>query len=205
METIDQRDFANRINALNQTLAGKDLKPEILGVYFRALEKYDLDIVINAISKAAVTCKFFPKPVELIEIIEGKIEDRAEIESNKAFESLKRIGPYQSICFDDPITQAVINNHFGGWVKFCNESMSETEHFQKKEFVKAYEAFSRSGIKKNGYLPGISEIENKSNGRISNIDIILIGDKRKCQSLISKISTDKTPISIIAKDIKRIN
>jgi len=201
----DSKNFALRLNGLNQILGGKDLTPGIIDIYFKALEQFEMDEVIKAITKAAVSCKFFPKPVELIEFVQGKIEDKAEIECNKAFEALKRIGPYQSVCFDDFITQAVIKQGFGGWVKFCGESMVETEHFERKDFIKLYESYSRSGIKNGGYLPGISEIENNSNGKNVNPEIIMIGNSEICKQIMkTKTGQENMQVSSYNSVLKQI-
>lgn len=205
MDNSNKAAFATRLNGLNQILGGKDLTKDILSIYFKTLEQYDIDTIINAITKAAVTFKFFPKPVELIEIIEGKTEDRAEIECNKVFEALKKIGPYQSVCFDDPVSQAVIKQHFGGWVKMCADIMEDTVHFSKKDFVLAYSSFQRSGIKVGGYLPGICEIENNSRGIKTKEYIKMIGNYEKCKMVLeNKTGQEYFKITDFKNTLKQI-
>ncbi len=163
----------------------------LLKTYWASLERYDIEVVENAISKAIDQLKFFPKPSELHELIGGNAEDQAEVESAKAFKAIRSVGSYESVCFDDPITQAVVAQYFGGWVKFCQETMESTEHFRKKEFVKMYASYKRSNMQHGGHLAGIIETQNNADLSIKNPDSIrYVGDMNKCKQVM-KLKTGK--------------
>ena len=82
-----------------------------IDIYYRALEKYPIEHIVAAFDMAIQKCRWFPKPVELIEFISGDnvpVEDRATKEAIRVIESIRRVGGYKSIQFDDPVTNAVI-------------------------------------------------------------------------------------------------
>ncbi len=51
--------------------------------------------------------QFPPKPADLIRFLDGTGESRAMGAWSLVERTLRRIGPYQSLVFDDPITQRV--------------------------------------------------------------------------------------------------
>ena len=98
--------------------------------------------------------------IELVTGVSGNLEDRACVEAGNVLQAVKRVGAYNSVKFDDPVTQAVISQGFGGWVKLCNELKSTEEKWFQKDFVRIYQAYAREGIKHNGHLAGQIETEN---------------------------------------------
>jgi len=189
----DKDRFINSFRSLKE-LFGKDISKEVQKIYTAALTPYSIEDVERAISVAMGTLKFFPKPVELIELIGGNSGDMAEVECVKAFKAIRSVGSYESVCFDDPITQAVIAQYFGGWVKFCMETEESTEHFRKKDFVKIYPSFKRSNMKHGGHLAGITETQNNANLAIKNPDSIrYVGDRDKCQRVLNLTTGKEHP------------
>lgn len=146
-------------------LFDKKISQALTGIYVEALSGYGIDRIENAIKQAAVGCRFFPKPVELIEFMSGgksAVEDRSVSEGAAVLVAIKRIGAYQSVVFDDPVTTAVIAEYFGGWAKLCAELMADQEQWFLKDFEKAYRAYSRQNITHLGSLSGLIAIRNEA-------------------------------------------
>lgn len=184
MTRQDASRFASSLTAM-AALYGQEPIPQVVEIYFRSLEKFTIDEVEQGISKACSTLKFFPKPVELIECItggSGNLADRAMIEACRVLEAVKSIGTYSTVCFDDPITQAVIVQQFGGWAKFA-EMREENEKWFVKDFTAGYQAFARQNVRHYGALPGISHGQNALTGREREEKPVYIGDVQKARAI----------------------
>lgn len=186
MKQEDKARFASALAGMGEVF-DREIKVAVAEIYFRALEKFTIDEVEAGISKACSSLRFFPKPVEIIEAIAGGsqgLEDRAYVEATKALEAVKRIGTYSSVVFDDPVTQAVIMQHFGGW-QMLSEMRVEDEKWFLKDFAKSYASFSRSGIKHFGSLPGLSSAQNALRGATWQEKPTHVGDREKARFVLS--------------------
>jgi hypothetical protein len=77
------------------------------------------------------------------------------VEAGKVLTAIARHGGYASVVFDDPVTQAVIVQAYGSWVKLCEEcGVEEPEKWFRKDFAKTWAAYSRQGVQQHGHLPG---------------------------------------------------
>lgn len=104
----NDRLFAENMAGLGE-LFGKRISDVLKEIYWQALAPYSNEQCRIAFNRATTERKFFPKPVELIELIEGSTKDigfevRAQIE-NWLYSS----GPYP----EDPIAQKVIRSYGG--------------------------------------------------------------------------------------------
>lgn len=184
MTRNDAPRFVSSLAAM-AALFEKEPAPQVVEIYFRALEGFTIEEVERGISNACSMHKFFPKPVELIECITGgagNLADKAMIEACRVLEAIKGIGTYSTVCFDDPITQAVIVQQFGGWAKF-SEMREENEKWFIKDFVSGYQAFARQNVRHYGALPGISHGKNALTGRNRDEKPVYIGDVEKAKAI----------------------
>lgn len=115
----------------------------LVSMYFKSLKKFDIETVEMAISKAVDGCKFFPKPVELIELMTGgqkEIEYSAENQLTIVMETLRRIGDYSGHTFKDPVTDHLMKRRwpYHGWYSTVLET--EFNKFWPDKFKKAYVA-----------------------------------------------------------------
>lgn len=156
----------------------------MLKMYFFALAKYDIEDVLRAFVTAVSATKFFPKPAEIIELIQGSPEDVAEVEASKVWEAVCRVGGHKSVVFDNPTTAAVIEYGFGGWVKLCSEMRMDEEKWFRKDFVKTYSAFSRQNVQHFGELAGRAAISNNGHCKPHEEPIALIGNAGKAQAAL---------------------
>ena len=188
---MTQADF-KPFSALIQGVAecyGQTLSAQGVILRFALLEQFDYAEVRKAALSIMATRKYttMPTPADFLEHISGgSAEDKAEVEAGKVLDAIGRHGGYASVVFDDPTTQAVIVQAYGGWPKLCAEcGVEESEHWFRKNFAKTWAAYSRQGVKQSGHLPGLFEITNYSNGFFDYVDPPkLIGDPDKARAVL---------------------
>jgi hypothetical protein len=143
---------------------GKEISDNVCELYFRALADLSIEQVEHAVNVTAATCKFFPKPAELREIIEGKPDDQSVIAWEVVLDAYKKANYYRSILFEDGAIGSAINAVFGGWPQ-CSDSLAhlsdEMVTSKRKEFYTSYRNARRLN-KSVRYLPGQVEIENRN-------------------------------------------
>ena len=159
---------------------GKDPSDRKIDAYKLALSRFTIEQVESAFSRAIVECEWFPTPKSLIEFVQGspqEIADNGQIEACKVLNAIKRVGGYQSVIFDDPVTTAVIKEGFGGWVRLCTDQREDDEKWFIKDFARMYGAFNRQERKCLEHLPGRVETENVAGGHTKHLPApVAIGD-----------------------------
>jgi hypothetical protein len=192
---MTERDF-DKFSAIMVGIAenyGQSLSPSGIALRFKTLEQHDIDEIERA-AMSLITCRKYTTMPTVADFLEhlscGSLEDKAEVEAGKVLTAIARHGGYASVVFDDPVTQAVIVQAYGGWVKLCEECGSsgvngESEKWFRKDFARTWAAYSRQGIQQHGHLPGRFEISNSSNGYLDAIPAPqLIGDPTKAKAVL---------------------
>jgi hypothetical protein len=165
MESTDIMDFTKIMCTLSEVYGDgrppSDLKNE---VYFSALKQYDIGTLKRGIERMVMTRVFpsFPKPGEIVHEIDGSKEERGVSAWGKVVDAIRRVGPYQSVSFDDPIIHAVID-FMGGWPA-TGDWLEEELKWKQKEFERLYSIMEARGSDKK-YLPGIHEMTNDATQR----------------------------------------
>ncbi|MDD2967248.1 MAG: DUF6475 domain-containing protein [Desulfovibrionaceae bacterium] len=188
---MTQADF-KRFSALIQGVAecyGQSLSAQGIALRFKVLTQFDYAEVEKSALSIMATRKYtsMPTPADFLEHISGgSAEDKAEVEAGKVLSAIGKHGAYSSVVFDDAVTQAVIVQAYGGWVKLCTDcGVEESEKWFRKDFAKAWAAYSRQGIQQTGHLPGIFEITNHSNGYYAHVEPPkLIGNPAKARAIL---------------------
>ena len=137
---------------------GKEFSKFTAKAYFKALSTHDIQPVVKAMESALKRCRFFPKPVELLEFIEGTPEDRkvmAEAQAREVLMAVRRHGIYATVQFADPITNAIIRQYFGGWANVCS-TREDAQRWFIKDFSERYAEYKTHGIEDHEPLRGIS-------------------------------------------------
>ncbi len=166
MDKKDSKAFAQIMTALNE-IYGDPSKPVSefkMDIYFSSLQ----DLTIQQLNKAVnvlartKTIKTFPLPAEIIEAAVGNSEDEAEAAFEVLRESIRSVGAYRSVEFQDGIIGRVVKE-MGGWEKVCDWYEDELK-WNRKNFCDLYRSFVRRGI---GHEPvkciGICEDSNINN------------------------------------------
>lgn len=117
MTSQDVKAFSAVIGVLAEAL-NEPMSPVRIKAYFEDLADFDLERVCAALRQARRTCKFFPKPVELRELIEGTAEDAAEQAWGAVLREIRRVGWVGTPNLEPRVLRAV-NELWGGWQRLC--------------------------------------------------------------------------------------
>ena len=143
MTAEDRPAFAEAMHALGETFNEpvSDIRAE---AYFDALSDYSLAEVNTAVRVALRRCKFFPRPAELRELLDGNAEDNAEVAWGAVLREIRRVG-YMGIPNLDPRVLRAVNEMWGGWRRLCETLPGEGPELigWAKQFKSAYQATER--------------------------------------------------------------
>jgi len=164
MDSGNRKEFAGIMAVLSELFDGsKEISEAKMSIYWESLKDFplkDIKKAVGTIIRGRVYPSL-PKPAEIIQAITGSMEERAVKAWIQVLETVKRIGPWQSVRFSDPVIHAVVE-YMGGWPELGN-MLSHEEKWKRQEFEKLYSIMSERG-KYPPYLPGIIEIQNNANG-----------------------------------------
>lgn len=139
----------------------KEITKPLTDIYWKTLEPFSDEQCEAAFRNIIATCKFFPKPAELLENIRGTTENRSAKAWIKVVRAIKGIGNYASVKFDDPVIHSVLE-FMGGWDKIWDWQTSEMV-WKQKEFERLY-GIMESKLDHPLYLEGLAEKENIEKG-----------------------------------------
>jgi len=155
---MDKSKFSQGMKILEEYYNTK-LSNANVEIYWSRFKGYDNNIFKKAIMECVDTLKFFPKIVEIKELINGDSEDESELAWIYLLEKVDRDGYYNSVSFPKYPAIAGVVEALGGWMEFTESLTEEQKKWVKKEFIKLYPI-----IKKRGEYPekllGFYEIEN---------------------------------------------
>ncbi len=185
---MNKKLFLQSLNSLESAF-GEKVSEDRAKIYWDILKGYSDIEIKKAVIGSIRVLKFFPKISEIIEMIEGKIEDEAEIAWLVLKRKIESYGGYRSVSFPDNPAIGSVVEALGGWIGICDITVAE-EKWVKKEFIKLYPIMK----KKNnhlGQLPGIFEIENNQKGyseeyMLERYGRYLDGTKVKDKKLLKK-------------------
>lgn len=185
-------DDFDRFDALIQGVAdcyGQTLTAQGIALRFKMLSQFDYVEVEKAALSIMASRKYtsMPTPADFLEYLGGgSVEDRAEVEAGKVLQAIGKHGGYSSVVFDDPTTQAVIVQAYGGWAQMCAEcGVEESEKWFRVNFAKTWAAYKRQGVQVFGVLAGIFEIQNTANGFLEHIpQPQLVGNPEKARAVL---------------------
>jgi len=139
-------------------LYDRQISKLLTDLYWKILEPFTDEQCEEAFKEIIYSCRFFPKPADFLDVLQGKKQHQATAAWLKVLNAVARIGNYQSVKFSDPVIHSVINA-MGGWPQLCMMSNDEVK-WKQKEFERLYEVLSERGGKHPEYLPGASEMSN---------------------------------------------
>jgi hypothetical protein len=156
---------------------GKTPSDAAVVMAFRSLLRFELQDVKRAITAHVNDTgdgRFMPKPADLIRHIEGDTDSRALIAWSKVEDTMRLVGSWQSVIFDDPLIMACLEE-MGGWLSMCKTSSDELP-FKRQEFTKRYRGYlNRPPSRHPTHLIGDIEAEAERLGQ-QKPDPVLVGD-----------------------------
>ncbi len=150
----------------------KPLSEVTIMIYWKVLEKYSSGQLESAFDQIIKSSKFFPKPVEIIEMIAGGKEDRALTAWTRTINAVRKYGHYSSVDFGDPLIVRTISL-IGGWGHLCRNTTDEMIWTQK-EFERVYKNLIISNYSgKDTKVIGHIEAQNTLHGYADSIPEII--------------------------------
>ena len=186
MQESDREQFVLAVTGMIETF-GKEASMPMLNGYWMALSDLSLEQVKRGIIGAMQTCKFLPTVAD----IRGGVTQSNEDEGLRAWSVFERAvsqyGGYKSVDFDDRRINAVVR-HLGGWNRVCSLPSEEFDKWLRKDFLAAWEAFSRGTLDENDSAPLIG-LHDKENRAKPNVHLISCGLSNSSPRLESKRAT----------------
>lgn len=187
MKSSDSKKFGEALAAVYD-LYRVELSEAVTGMWWRALQAYEVAAVVEALGRHAMnpdTGQFLPKPADVVKALEGSTSDTALLAWAKVVGGLKQVGTHDSVVFDDPIIHRVLQD-LGGWYWLGQQQEKEMPYIEKR-FRDAYRAWRPRavGMDYPRSLPGWIEAQNASRG-FHGVNVVtkLIGDMAKAQAVL---------------------
>lgn len=148
MTNQDRERFGRMMFALGDTF-NEPVSDIRIEAYFDALRELDATDVLSAGRRAIAECRFFPRPVELRELMHGNTEDDAEFAWNTMRRLITRYGYLgtdgHGACpkFPDEASRRAALELYGGWNALCSRLPCEGPEFlgARKAFIANYRAY----------------------------------------------------------------
>jgi hypothetical protein len=146
---MEKSEFKDFLSIINQAAIVFDieLSKDRQAVYWDIFKEYSFNEFKDAMNQVVRTCKFFPRPVEILDFMADhkfQIEDHATNESMLVIELMQKIGGYSEPKFSDITTKIVIDRGFGGWQALCEKQLSKDNQWFIKDFVRLYRSFENN-------------------------------------------------------------
>ena len=180
MQNSDKNEFKTALLATFELYGKPSPSMQALAMYYEALSHVDIQDVKAAIRvhvRDTDEGKFLPKPSDILRAMQGNKATLAESAWSKVDKAIRTVGPYESVCFDDPLINSALSD-MGSWPQLVNTGGDEYP-FKHNEFIKRY-----SGMLTNPpetypkKLIGLTENSNVSEGFVPP-QPRLIGDPQK--------------------------
>lgn len=186
MEPNDKPPFLKLLEGVYDFYA-RELSPFSISVWWEAMRPFSLAAVSGAFNRHCVNPdngQYCPKPADIVKLIGGTNQDQAMLAWVKVDKSVRSVGIYQSVVFDDPVIHRVIHD-MGGWIELCGKKETEWP-FVQKEFENRYRGY-RLHERTPDYPPrltGLTEAQNARQGYPLDPPI-LIGDEARAKRVLS--------------------
>lgn len=164
MRQEDKKEFIKLFMGISE-LYEKRLSEALISLYFESLKEFSIENIKKSFNLHAKTSKFFPKPSDLLELIEGNREEKGIVAWKDFREAIRHQGADNSVIFEDPKISWIVES-YGGWIKVCGMETKDLD-FMRVGFLKAYNSLNHDLPQKK--LIGLTEWENERGGFIAYI------------------------------------
>ena len=195
MESEDKDRFVEALAALREVLGGQPLSQAAIRGYWIALGGLSYAQYELACKRAMQSLKWFPKPVELIDLATGTESQKTEAAWLELQRALDAYGSHHEIMIADPALALTIKS-MGGLGVIANRPTKD-QNWARKEFGQAYESHLGCGGR-SMIFPG--------GRRIAKVDgVALQAPKRKVighGGAIAQISQPIAEVEALAGQLK---
>jgi len=142
----EDRELFNKAMLDTYDIFGKEANVRTIDLYFRLFEKYDINTILNALESVLKTSKYYPKPSEIIEQIEGGNPDDMADEAYTDFMRFYHDCDIFPVIFSDKITMRVLKDMPNwNWDIKNNTDNGQSLYFEFKRIYKRYYKLWKSG------------------------------------------------------------
>jgi len=206
MTNDDDRELVQRLTALAELFDVK-LSAARMALYRETLREFALPEVVRALTHAAKTCTFFPKPAELRNLIVGDGEEAVEAAWMAFRGAMGRFGYMSSVVVRDAALGEAITALFGTWDAACAADLSpEMWASKRKEFGRVYRVLKQRRVEGVRYLVGAAERQN--GGRLDYMAFVplgVIGASGDLKSLTrAEAEVERTQLAAYAHETLRV-
>lgn len=150
MENNELKELA-KILAVIGDMHGKEISITLINLYFEQLKQFPMSDIRRALSSPS---KWFPKPFDVIELIQGSDKEIKEIENiNLGIQAgeqadmvllhLDDHGANSSPEFTDPITAHIMSSVFP-YRSWGRQHLTKNNIFFRRDFVEAYTNYNKT-------------------------------------------------------------
>jgi len=150
---LNEKLILSKLMALAECL-DKPLSETTQEIYLNALSGYEDAAVIEAINTAGKTCRFFPKPAELIKMISGDKTIKALAAWDAVLDTVRKKGRRFNGSLGEVSDAAV--RMVGGWERICDQPTAQLQ-FLQRDFIEAYQAAGHTA-----FMPMLCGTERKA-------------------------------------------
>jgi len=179
----DGEDFGLAIFALGE-MYNKALSKGVVRMYWDSLDRFELLDVSNALRRYTEgdNASFFPKPGDIIKLIEGDTGTRAQIAFDKVRRAIGSPGIYTTICFDDAIINKVVQD-MGGWPALGTITNQDFKFYENR-FIVNYRGIASMGeFTHPKFLIGSHDAANSQRFGTGKLDPVLVGDATQAREV----------------------
>lgn len=152
MRETERARFALVVNAL-AALFHREISEAMLHGFWIGLDDLPIEAVERGAARAMRESRFMPTPAELRELAGDVSDADLALLAWSVFErAVVAVGAYKTADFGDPVLNATVR-HLGGWEHCCELPTNEFDIWLRKEFLRVYEAFSRTGVSEEAGAP----------------------------------------------------
>ena len=146
MQRSDMAAFGRELIVTAEVFGDTLSEARTLG-YFEALMDLPLDAVLAGLRHARRSTRFFPKPAEVRELVQGSVEDRAREAWRCVLGALEHVGTYESVDFGDPLIHAAVEA-LGGWHQAWAWERADGPELlgYERDFVSLYRLYAQRGL-----------------------------------------------------------
>jgi len=206
----EDREALSAMLAKVMSVYSKQITAGFVDVFFDALAGYDIESVrrgLNAHVQSPDNGQFPPKPADIVRLVDGTSADQGMQAWSMVDKAVRRVGPYQSVVFDDAVVHRVLEE-MGGWIKLCNTPSEDDYKFQGLEFARRYRAHVIAGGVSSEYprhMIGMTEAENSIGGFQRALPPpVLIGDQAKCIEVLKAGGDSSVKLTHSPKSIQEL-
>jgi len=172
----------NEFMAALSTQIDKTFDQGFIRLVRKAVEPFPDEDCIKAFNYIIPRCQFQSDiTTKLLEELEKSGEAKALLAWILVEKTIRGIGNYESVQFDDPVIHGVIES-LGGWSDYSDFN-NEKLVWKQREFINRYKVLERKTHGHPEYLPGRVEIDNNARNFLEKIEVKRIAIKDKTRKL----------------------